>query len=301
MKSILAPLALFPLALAACCCPNYRSDPGPPPPPLTKADQLVALNARAKQVQTLKARGSVSITWTDDKGTHSNSTDAVILLHQRAPVHPYDPGVDVLLQGKVAGSEVFEMGVNATDHWLAFKVDPNTAYVGPMNVPPSNTSRAPLRADRVLTVLALSQLGERDDTRIAMTINGEAGGPHVNEIHIIRFATGWGAFIERTYVINRHSGDITEIRSYFPDGRVESVARLTYKPGTQITMIAPPNNTNAPSSAPRFPSQIVIDDPADKSHIELTMDSYDVNPTLSPKAFETPDFAKQGLKVLPAD
>src|SRR4051812_19041936 len=117
MKTILAMTLCAPLlALAACQCPT-AAPPGPLPAALTKSQQLAAINARARQVQTLKARGSIDITWTDDRGSHSNSADAVILLRQRQAMHPYDPGADVLLIGKVAGSEVFEMGVNVSDHW----------------------------------------------------------------------------------------------------------------------------------------------------------------------------------------
>jgi hypothetical protein len=287
-------VALIPF-LALAGCPPCGVDTRPLPPPISKAEQLSLLNARAKLVQTLKARGGISITMTDDKGTHSYSADALIMLRQRPPAHPYDPGADVLLQGKIVGTEVFEMGVNANDHWLAFLVDPKTAFIGPMNVPPANNSanRAPLRADLVLTVLALTQFGDRSDAHLAMTSNGEAGGAHVNELHIIRFADPTGAYIQRTLVIDRPTGNIIEIRSYFPDGRAESVATLSdYKPG---------KNSDGSASAVQFPYKIVVEDPADRAHFELSIDSYSVNPNLPPAAFETPDFVKQGLQVQPAD
>jgi len=297
MKLLFAPLFVPLLALAACC--QTKIDTRPLPPALSTDQQVQRLNARAAAVQTLKARGSVSITWTDDKGPHSNSTDAVILLHQRPAVHPYDPGVDVLLLGKVAGSEVFEMGVNATDHWLAFLVDPHTAYVGPMNAPPASDSRA-LRADRILTVLALSQLGQRPDTRLAMTVNGEAGGPHDNELHILRATPAGDIYIERTLIIDRHSGQVSEIRTYHPNGVAESLAKLDYKPGKQMDQPTVQTAIMAAPTSQAFPTHIIITTSTDISRIEFSMDSYDINPTIPPAAFVTPDFAKQGLKVEPA-
>ena len=295
IAALLALAAL--LAGFAGCCPTPPRLPAPPPP--QPADEVISqLNQHASQVAAIKARGTVTLTWTDADGTHTKSADGILMLrkHPAAEAVPGRPAADVLLIGRFAGQDVFELGVNRTTQWLAFRVDPKVAYVGPVGPDAPLPPGVPFRADAILQVLALSTLSQQPDARLAMTVRDD---PAINTVYLIHTPPDGLAAIAREIVVDRRTRQVSAIRFFAPDGVISATAQLgDYRPA-----LAANDDGDLVATPVPMPHHIVITHRASGARVELRLDTVQLMPELLQPAFNRtfalPDFASQGIPVKP--
>jgi hypothetical protein len=328
MRRIGASLGLV-LALAACDHNPPRDQT--PQLPGALADQVAALNARSLAVQTLKARGRLSLEWQDRDGHHRQSADAVLLVQRQllvAPANPAngmlplarDPEALVALIGSFSGTEVLEMGVNAQAHWMAFHTDPKRAYVGKVGLPrgekpanPAAADMAPFRADRVLEVLGLSVLGPRalagapaegvaqraridsSSQSTARTVTLIVYQPAVAESGNSGVSGTW--WKQREIVLSKATGRIEEIRTFHPDGSPEAVARLS----EYYALKTGAKDRAGDDATIWMAHRIQVDYPGRHANVDLALSTIRLNVEVPAKAFELPDFQEQGLPVVDVD
>jgi hypothetical protein len=277
-------------ALGGCICPP------PPPkvlqPSISSAQHLSNIDARSRQIQTLRARGKVAITYTNKDGKEHQDTAGGVLLLKRVELATNNGAqvyYKVLLFGRVAEQDVFELGENDKTFWMASRIDPKTAHVAkkvsPLFADPGDTAgdAMPIRAGKIPFLLGIappevdSIVVTNSETVSVITMIPESGRriPHA-QVELSRYAPG----------------DPIAVRLYNPDGAIEGEAQLS-----DYTAVG----------AVRLPHKIVVTYPARKAKIELTIDTpgpltqegYELNPALKDAAFLLPDFERQGLKVNP--
>jgi len=296
--------ALLPLAflLPACCTTPTLA----PPATISLTQQVDVLNQRAALVTGLRAPGAqVWVQFKDDGGhTQSYTLDGSLLFRQYA--NPAgEQAADVLLVGRYAGQDVFELGSNQTDHWMAIRREANKAYIGKIGGP--GAGMIPLMAEDVAKVLAIARLYENlaqspAALRLAMTIQDQPEPP-TNEVYIIHTPTDRPAWIERIEVVNRRTGDVDEVRMYRPDGVLEATARLSdYRAADGDGVVV---ETQALPPAPRLPHKFQLDYPGRQAKLELTFGTMKLAPELlgpaGRRAFATPNFGEQGLEIIDVD
>jgi hypothetical protein len=298
MRTFLCLLAAVGVVALSGCCPPAHPPLGPPPPPQSAAAVISALNAHAQQVSALKAKGSVTLVWVDSDGRHTQTADGILMLRKHTAPEPAAgmPAADVVLIGRVAGQNVFELGVNAHEQWLAFRVDPKRAYVGPVGPNSPLPPGVPFRADRLLQVLALAQLGQQPDTRLAMTIRDD---PAVNTVLVVRTPRAGFAQVERELVIDRRTRQVSAVRFYQPDGLIEAVAELgDYRPAVRDD-----DDGNLTPIALQMPHRVVVEHRATQARVELHLDYVQLMPELLgatfDRTFAKPDFAAEGIPEQP--
>jgi hypothetical protein len=286
---------LLGLALATLtgCTPPKKSTPPivVPPPPITLQQQIDLLNDRAHHIVGLRARGSVRITYLDDKNhTHSDDADGSMILRQT-----FDPQrTDVLLIGRYVGEDVFELGMNATVYWMAIRLDTKTAWIGE-RAHLDRPSNAPLRADRLVDLLALEPL---DAAHATMLVHNDPDNV-TNELFDLLVRPG-DITVRRVITVDRFTGDITKVTLNQPDGTLLAEATLSdYQP---LHAAATDDDAPPADARLRFPHRIHIRYPnAPGGHaaaVDLTLESA-VLATPAEGKFALPNFAGQGLKIVP--
>lgn len=278
--------------------------------------QIAELNARSLLVQTLKASGRLSLEWRDKDGNHRQTADAKLVL-QRLPLtpgnSPANPEALVALFGSFSGTEVFDMAVNQTHHWIAFRSDDKKAYVGKV-VPPTTTAAtksvaseslaaevAPFRADRVLEAmgLALIPYDPKLPGSVQQTPTDDSQNPStvLTVCRVIRN----GGFVhyakQREIIIGRHTGRIEVIRTYNSNGSLEAVARLTEYFQIKTGQSLP----NGDDQKVWVAHRIQVDYPGRQANVDLAMRVIKLGVEIPAKAFEMPDFAEEGLRVVDVD
>ena len=114
----------------------------------------------------------------------------------------------------------------------------------------------------------------------------------VETVNVIPPASVANAWIKRELVIDRHTGDITEVRLYNPEGVM--IVRSTmsdYRPATL------PSDAEGKATGPRVPYMVTLDYPAQEMRVSMQFESVTVPERVNDAAFKTPDFEGQDLKV----
>jgi len=289
-------------ALGGCCHMEKPVDRGPLPGPISVGEQVDRLNRRAEQLPTLKASGRVRIDYVEDGKKHHEECDGILMLRQVARVDgrsgQLPSEVDIVLFGRFAGSDVFELGENRQWYWMAIRMDPKRAYVGEVGGPAQRSeSRGggmPFRADRVLPLLAITPLSEAftNGNTVLMLVDDDTG---VNRLLVV--STGAWAHVQRELVVDRRSGDVAEVRIYGINGIMEAVAHLS--------KYEPLDEAGGGGATVRVPRQIVIEYPTRQAKVELDLSSVKLAPKLlgptGLATFTMPDFKDQGLEVIDVD
>jgi hypothetical protein len=293
-------LALAPLLLSACCTQAPRNA-GPLPPPISPLEQITRLNARIAALPRLRAttvlRG-VELHYPDQQGRdHADNFEGILLMHQREQA----AGWDVRLVGRAFDQEVMQAGANQRDWWFIIRLDQKIALVGDASRPfdlsrltpetpaPSDSPAANplasgiLRADLVPQLLGLSPLSQGHsprDPNVAMIVDDLQG---TNNLFIVS-SSGFGVAIQRQIIVDRRTGDISEVRLFNPAGQlvVRSLLR-NYQPVD-----------GAPAGI-RMPYDMQLDYPSQKVRVLLKIDRMSAPSEMSP--ILTPDFEEQGLQV----
>ena len=294
--------ALLAAALATVgCCPTPAPQ-GRLLEPMLPSTHLAAINAKADLIETLRARGRVQIKWTDTKGnTHHETADGVLIIRQRLLGKDGEgetsQSTEVVLFGRVASQDVFELGENLTNYWMAVRVDPKTATVGTKASPLDDRPdpALPFRAGKVPEILGIAPLSSSDPSFV--TTN-----PETVDVIVIRPSGSMGGGVDRILSFSRYGvGDLDTVRLYRTDGLIEGLAKLTdYR---EIPTAAPPDidaggrPTGRPGASVRLPFHIEINYPNRDAQVTLDIENYELGIPLKDLAFKMPDFAKQGLKV----
>lgn len=305
-------LVLFVLAAFLLGCPEPTARLLPP---LEASAQLDAINQRAVAIRSLRARASVTLTWTDtNQRRHRDTADGVLVLRYVRPGNA--PGhYEVVLFGRVAGQDVFELGENATNYWMAMRVDPKTATVARKADPwdPREHPKIPFRAGIVPHVLGIAPL---ESAMVPRDHAVQPLGPTVmtnpGSVEVITYpreesraqpaglVAGY-SFVYSRYVDEKRPastrlGDLEQVRIYDARGIVRAVSTLS-KYGDVEVRIPRENPEDPPQKGPtvRLPYYIKIVYPARDAQVELAIDKYEVGPINA--KFAMPDFARQGLKV----
>lgn len=289
-------LGTFMLAtLTGCPCPKPEPK-GELLPAISTAGQIQKINARSQQITTLRARGRVTVTYLDKDGKqHQDSADGSLLLRRMtwklSDKDPTDIYYKVVLFGRVANQDVFELGENDKTFWMATRVEPKTAHVANKPFPIITDSHdpaaeaMPIRAGMIPLLLGL-----------APTAPGDIVVTHTETVSLLSLRQERNAAFPYAEVeFSRYApGDPIAVRIYHPDGSIEGEAELS-------------EYTTLPGGPIRLPHKIVVTYPSRKAKIELTIDKptplteegYQINPEIKDAAFIMPAFEKQGLKVNP--
>ena len=296
MRITIMAILLLPVILLAGCCPSElkrKEHPVPVPPPISLEDQLQRLNERAAALADFKGHAKVTVTYFDPDGKkHTHDADGTLQLRQY-PDEPANPA-DMLLVGRVVGQDAFEAGMNRTNYWMAVRLDVKRAYVGSVanmaNVP---VGAMPLRADRVAELLGIIPLRHSMLRQVHMLVTEST-----NDIYVTQLRPDGRSYIERVMVVERTSGNVSQVRLYHPDGTLLARADLTrYRPVTPAE--------GAETGATAFPMHIAIEYPDDNSGhtARVVLDVNDLA-TVAPipeKRFALPNFKDQGLSVVDFD
>jgi len=297
MRMVWGGILLLLVGLLAGCPPVKLAAPVVVPPPISLAEQVARLNSRSAALADLKGHGKVTVTYFDADGSgHTHDADGTLLLHQ----HPDDAAnpVDMLLLGRVVGQDAFEAGMNRTQYWMAVRLDAKHAYVGTVaNMANVAAGVMPLRADRLVELLGITPLHNSSQQRLGMLVNEQNG---TNEIYLTQVRPDGRSAIERVLVVDRLTGQVTQVRLYNPDGTLLAQAELTkYRPVNAA-------DGGLPAAAPpEFPRHIVIEYP--DRHVQRTarvildLGNMAAVAPLAAKRFAMPDFAEQGLTVVDLD
>lgn len=298
MKILLALVAFASLNGCLCPCPPDSSKVIKPPllPAVSSEQHIQRINQRSSWISTLRASGKVTITYPDKDGKpHSDTAEGALIIH-RQPLRPGENEIPadvyykVMLFGRVAGQDVFELGENDKYFWMASRIDPKTAHVARKDSPmvAESTDPAadamPLRAGLIPLLLGIAPC---DAGQFALT-NAET-------IEVIALRRG-GDFAPVSVVeISRYEpGDPVAVRLYRRDGVLEGEASLSdYR---DVAYEGPTTRTPPPL---RLPYKIVVTYPARKGKVELEISKWERAVMLKDAAYLMPDFEKQGLKVNP--
>ena len=302
-----AAVGVVAMAVAAGCCPRPV---GVLMPPLGSSEQVARVNARAGIIETVRATGRVTIVWVDkDNHEHRESAEGSLVFRKRSAKVPgvgvlggggaSGPSVvyyDAMLFGRVAGQDVFELGENETNYWMAVRVDPKTADVAkkkwaaePVDAFDPAAAFIPLRAGTIPVLLGLAPVQAEAFATVVMT-NPAA-------VEIVTLSPQYRLAPYTVLEVSRYEpGDPSKVRLYRPDGVVEGEAVLseykevvTFKPGGD------PGDAPEKGPAVRLPFKLHVEYPTRKTSVDLEISAYEVN--LPRKVVYTmPDWVKQGLK-----
>jgi hypothetical protein len=110
--------------------------------------------------------------------------------------------------------------------------------------------------------------------------------------------TGGGYFISRQIIVDRRTGHVIEVRLYNTEGVVAVRSQLSnYAPVTYADGVDKP----ATGGVPQFPRKVVVSYPGQFLTVSLEFAEVKVVGDFKSAVFTTPDFEKQGLKVIPAE
>ncbi len=224
------------------------------------------------------AGAQVWVQYVDDAGHKQSYTVDGSMVFRQYPDAAGRQVADVLLVGRFAGQDVFELGSNQTEHWMAIRMDVKKAYVGALNGPGAAT--IPLVAEDVAQVLAIARLYEviapvPAAQRLAMTVQDKPEPP-TNDVYVIRTPSDRPAWIERIETVNRRTGHVAEVRMFHPDGTVEAVATLSdYGPtaGEVAETLFNPGGVF-------LPHKVHIEYPSRQAKLELTFSTMNLAPEL---------------------
>ena len=288
-------LALVVLVVPVGCSqqPTIVRKPPTPAPFMTLARQLAIINSRAAALATLRASGSITLTYRGAKGhRHQFQANGTLLVDQAAalkdPQHEMAP--DMLLIGTYLGQNAFELGMNRAHYWMVNHQSKH-AWVG-------RSSRAgrsgelsenmPIEPQRVLQMLAITGLYQTPRQRVAMTA---ASRGSLNRIYVIRLGKNGHTWIRRMLFFNRRRGEITAVILFDRAGRSVAAAGLSYYRPVAARGRRPGAN------APRLPFRVDIWYPAARAHLTLKLAHASLTLRVPPRfAFATPQFS--GLKVV---
>ncbi len=239
----------------------------------------------------------------------SQNSEGYLLLQQHFDAPPGSPESrgDVYLAGKVFDTtKVFEAGRNATAWWFAIFLDQNTVRTGDASQPVNLASLSDpqsagiFRADLVLDMLGLSALPPahnlvrqsgaikylRDlpgmDKALLLRVDDPTA---TNHLLIEEFTPGGVLFLSREIIIDRFTGNVSEVRLYNPAGLL--VVR------SQLDSYAPVQFEDAAAKAatlPQFPRKVRLSYPAQKTTITLNFNKVTSPASFRPAAFSTPRF-----------
>ena len=337
-------MALAILASLIGCCPiaNPRREP---PPPITLEEQASRLNDWSHQMPLLKATtvlAGVRFDYRDDQGqAKSENAEGTLLIQQHFSTAP---GIlsqqDVLLRGRAFDQPVFEAGRNDQKWWFIIRLDTKKAWVGDATKPfesanlsvTKTDSASILRADLVPQLIGLSPLVPQDvsdvrgnitDRHVLMLVDDDHATNHLLierispelvpesaiESHALnrpRTVMPRTAFIEREIIVDRFTGQVTEVRLYDPTGKVVVRSLLEdYKPVAFAADAPKPIGAGGWGSSfpgggiPQFPHKVTVTYPGQHMTIALQFDTGH-GPVQRPPstAFQTPDFTTEGLRVI---
>lgn len=298
------------LAVLTGCCPIVKPR-GEPPAPITLEEQTRRLEAWSRQLPLLRATtvlAGVRFDYRDDKGqAHSQDAEGTLWIQQHFSTTPATEGTqDVMLLGQKFNHPVFEAGRNDKFWWFIIRMDTKKAWVGDSTKPldpatlgtGAKDSASILRADLVPQLLAISPLPSTTpgytepmpSARMAMLVDEFTN-------NLIITDTGRG-YVARQIFIDRFTGHVAEVRLYDPAGILVVRSQLSdYQPVTYAPDA--PKPAGAGGGTPQFPRKITVSYPAQQMTIALQLDTVTVPAKAPPAAFRTPDFANEGLRVIP--
>jgi hypothetical protein len=313
MLKPLLPLTLA-AALAGCCNQNPGGvDLRTLPPPISLQEQVARLDARSAALPRIKAiaalRG-VELRWIEKGQQKVENFEGTLLLRQSTEgsgAGGGGSGAEIQLSGRAFDQEVLLAGKNATDWWCIVRLDVKKAWTGDARAPihwthlatphAGDPNAALLRVDPIPDLLGLTQLANAGrDHALVFRVDDFNGTNDVLVEDLSAAALGsaedGNAWIRREIVVDRRTGDISEVRLYDPEGIMAVRSQLSdYRPVTVAD--APPSE-----SAPRMPFRIRIDYPAQQTTVTLQFEKITVPARINDAAFETPDFTGQGLQVI---
>ncbi|NNM86945.1 MAG: hypothetical protein HKL95_00325 [Phycisphaerae bacterium] len=273
--------------------PTIVRQPLAPAPFLTLARQLAIINSRAVALATLRASGSITLTYRGPKGhRHQFQANGTLLVDQtpalRDPEHETSP--DMLLIGTYLGQNAFELGMNRAHYWMV-NHQSKQAWVGWSSRAGRDgelSGNMPIEPQRVLQMLAITGLYQTARQRVAMTA---ASRGSLNRIYVIRLGKNGHTWIRRMLFFNRRRGEITAVILFDRAGRSVAAAGLSYYRPVATRGQRPGAN------APRLPFQVDIWYPAARAHLTLKLTHASLTLRVLPRfAFATPQFS--GLKVV---
>lgn len=285
------------LVMLTGCPPVYDPEVKLPlPPPISVEQQMSAINQRAMRFVSLRLSGDVKLSWQQDNKKRSENAEGTLWI-QRAMARSVD-GLPAMTNAALfvtkLGQPAVEIGVNRDTHWLAFRGDMNEAYVGSAH---SNQDAA-LRADLLVDLLGIT--GVRNNPPATMSVSDQSGVNTIYEWSRIERQDTHGMMqtmrvVTREIVISRRTGNILEVRLYRTDGTLIAESKLSdYDDVMQAR-----EDDDPIVSGLRLPTRAIIRYPSRKAVLELKLSRLIIPLRIKPDTFKMPDFAKQGLNVLP--
>jgi hypothetical protein len=299
--------------LGGCCaCQKPVKEP---PAAITLDEQVRRLSEWRQALPRVRADlGPLGahLEYPDEKGAmQSHNSEGYLLLQQHFDAAPgsAESRGDVYLAGKVLDTtKVFEAGRNATAWWFAIFLDQNTVRTGDASVSVNLASLSDpesagiFRADLVFDMLGLSELppahnlvrqngavkylrdGPGLEKAMLMRVDDFTG---TNELLIEEFTAGGVLYLSREILVDRFSGNVSEVRIYNPAGVLVVRSELgEYAPVTYAEGVTRP----AAASVPQFPRRVRVTYPAQKTIITLHFNAVTVPEAFRPAAFSTPRF-----------
>ena len=206
---------------------------------------------------------------------------------------------------------VLDAGRNSSAWWVTLNEKEKTSYVGDSRKPinwsrlQSASGNIP-RPDLVQDLLGLSYLGSPDTQnalppRQYMTMSVD-DSPGINEL-ILESPDVWALknsqlTLTRKILVDRRSGDIQGVSLFDPHGII--VVRSVLEDYRSISYTGE-NNDAKQATPPRFPFQVRIDYPTQHLTVSLKFETVAIPAKIPEAAFETPEFADEGIKVIPMD
>jgi hypothetical protein len=301
------------LWLAGCC--NCIKPPAvdmrPLPAAISLDEQLQLLNQRASELPRLKAQaesGGVELWYTEGAGgtgkAHHESGEGTILLEQNYADHT----ANVRLIARALGQEIFELGRNAQVEWRIEYDHQPRAWVWPVegivdlwNAPPPSPPQPQnnlLQAGLIPQVLAITEIVAEPGGAgagggggaIAMRVDDLRG---VNDLLIEHRRADGSMAVEREILVDRRSGEVREVDLFGPGGVL--LIHATMDNYAEVVPTGGGGAKPADGVTPTMPRRIVIDQPATHLRIGLTLAGWQMPAQLPAAAFETPDWAEEGI------
>ncbi|MCL2640875.1 MAG: hypothetical protein FWD53_08530 [Phycisphaerales bacterium] len=286
MRIVFGLLLVLVAGLSGCCCVKPDKPVGPLPAAISLEEQVYELNARARMMPAVRAKGTLVVRYEDGQGhQRQDSIDGTLLVRQRFGAAGIDDPADVYLQGRVAGQEVFQSGKNQEKWWIILSRD-KKGWMGEVAGIPDfwGGDGGALRADLLVPVLAITEIQPRAERRevIAMQVRDAARS---NDITILQLRHAGSAWVKRELIVDRDSRNVRQVTLGDPNGQaVVHAELLKYKPIDN-------------GGGGVFPHDIRVTYPAQKLMVHFGVDKVEVPDEAKEKPFMTPDFAERGIEL----
>jgi len=269
------------------CCQRQHVEPlkvGVLPEPISLGEQIYDLNARARAMPAVRAKGALVVEYVDEQGSpQRNSVDGTLVVRQRFGAAGLNDPADVALYGRVAGQEVFQSAKNQEKWWFISTRD-KKGWMGDVlgTADLAGVDGGVMRADLMVQVLAITEIqlrAERGET-IAMQVRDATRS---NDIAILQLRRDGTAWVKRELIVDRDTRNVRQVTLGDPSGqRVVSATLQEYK---------------SVGNGGWFPCSIGVTYPAQKLSVHFIVDKVEMLDEPPEAPFETPDFEERGIQL----